>query len=554
MKPSDRIRPFVFILALAVASIPFAVDGAPIPGLFNTGVGEDGKLLAASGAVDPHYTMIVSPDEEFTGPDLVTLNPGFPVGPWLEEGPDSKWIVANPESGNSAEGDYTYRTTFDLTGFDPAKATITGRWAVDNTGIDILINGESLGITNGAGFASWSDFTIDSGFVEGENVLEFIFNNAPASPNPAGLRVELRGTVEVAGEAPSILKQPESKNIFQGEPATFTVDADGSPPLTYQWFKGDDEIDGATSAELTIDAVALEDGADYSVVVSNGVGSTPSDKARLAVVQALTGLFNTGIGDDGKPIEDFEIDPHYILVVNPNEESADAIVEDTSIWPIVAGPWLLPSDSSKWIGPVADTNGVPGDYHYRFTFDLTGFDPETAFVSGNWSSDNAASDILINGVATGKGNGGDFGNYVEFHIEDGFVEGENTLEFIVNNAGDAVGPTGLRIDNFRGGAVAVDVPTQVVTQPRSATVFENDDVQVTVVATWHSASFLPVALCRKRNRRCNLRHANACCHPAGPGGRLRCDHYRWPGRGHQRCSHPDSALKDSWRLQHGCRR
>ena len=483
MKPTNRICQFVFVSALAaiaVVSMPSAVDGAPIPGLFNTGVGEDGKLLPASGAVDPHYTITVSPDEEFTGPDAVTLNPGFPVGPWLGEGPDSKWIVANPASGNSAEGDYTFRTSFDLTGFDSTKATITGLWSVDNSGIDILLNGESLGITNTGGFTSWTDFTIDSGFVDGENVLEFVVNNAPATPNPAGLRVELRGTVEVAGEAPSILKQPESKNIFQGEPATFTVDADGTPPLSYQWFKGDDAMDGETSSELVIDSVTLKDAAEYSVIVTNGEGSTPSDKARLAVVQALAGLFNTGIDDDGQPIENFEVDPHYVLVINPNEESTDSIVADTDIWPIVAGPWLLPSDTSKWISPTPDTNGGPGDYHYRFTFDLTGFDPATAFVAGNWSSDNAATNILINGVATGKGNGGNFGAYVEFLITDGFVEGENTLEFIVNNGG---GPTGLRIDDFRGGAVAVSVPTQVVAHPRSATVFDGDDVQLSVVAT-----------------------------------------------------------------------
>lgn len=472
------------ILAAAIgAAVLPASHAADIPGLFNSGVDDNGNPLPASGAVDPHYTLTVSPDETFTGPDAVTLNPGFPVGPWLEATKDSKWITANQDQGNSAPGDYTFRTTFDLTGFDPGNAVITGRWSVDNSGVDIILNGESLGITNGGGFTSWSEFIIDSGFVDGENVLEFIVNNAGDAVNPAGFRVEMRGTVQVADEAPRLLKQPVSQNIFQGDPASFTVDADGTPPLSYQWFKGETPIGGANGAQLTIDAVTLEDGGDYKVVVTNGVGSATSETARLAVVQALTGLYNTGMNADGTPIEDYEVDPHFILVINPHEESPDAFVQDTQAWPIVAGPWLLPTETSKWIGPTPDTNAEPGNYHFRYTFDIAGFDPETVFVAGDWSSDNAALDILVNGASTGKNTGGNFGAWVPFLIEGGFVEGENTLEFVVNNAGDAANPAGLRIENFRGGAVAVNVPTQIVTQPRGGTVFASDDVTLSVVAT-----------------------------------------------------------------------
>ena len=475
------MKPIPLSLVASLALL-VAAGAAPIPGLFNTGVDDDGNLLPGSGAVDPHYTITDSADEEFTGPDAVTLNPGFPVGPWVGEGPDSKWIAPNAESGNAAEGDYTYTTTFDLTGFDPEKAIINGQWGVDNGGVDIILNGESLGIANTGGFGALTEFVIDSGFVEGENTLEFIVNNAPTTPNPTGLRVEMRGTVEVAGEAPTILDHPEGKNIFLGETATFSVDADGSPPLSYQWLKDDQPIEGATEAEYVIDAVGLEDSGIFKAVVTNADGSATSEAARLAVVQPLTGLFNTGVGDDGELVEDFEVDPHYLLVVNPDAESTDALVQDSNIWPIVAGPWLSNSDASKWIGPREDTNGTFGDYHYRFTFEITGFDPDTIFVSGSWATDNGGNDILVNGISSGR-TGGGFTEFTEFTIDDGFVAGTNTLEFIVNNAGDSDNPTGLRIEGIRGGGVALDVPTQLVSQPQDLTAFAGETVILESVGT-----------------------------------------------------------------------
>jgi hypothetical protein len=103
-------------------------------------------------------------------------------------------FVNHTGDGQSAEpvGIYTYRTTFDLTGLDPSTAVVTGRTLVDNDLFDILINGVSTG-NSGSGFDANSirDFTIESGFVEGLNTLEFLVNNAGETPNPTGFRVDL---------------------------------------------------------------------------------------------------------------------------------------------------------------------------------------------------------------------------------------------------------------------------------------------------------------------------------------------------------------------------
>lgn len=169
-----------------------------IPGVYGTGVANDGSLLADA-AVDPHYILTESADFEYPGPNAIVVNEAWPIGTWLNTGPNSRWIAPSATQGTgNAEGYYIYQTSFDLTGYDLSKVRIVGGWAVDNTGEDIRVNGNSTGITV-AGFGGLSTFTLTSeqGLVAGPNTLDFVVVNAPATPNPTGLRIDLRGLLEI---------------------------------------------------------------------------------------------------------------------------------------------------------------------------------------------------------------------------------------------------------------------------------------------------------------------------------------------------------------------
>ncbi len=84
--------------------------------------------------------------------------------------------------------------------------------------------------------------------------------------------------------APSILTQPASQTVNAGQAATFGVSASGSGTLTYQWKKGGAAIGGATSASYTTPATAASDsGAQFSVTVTNSIGSATSNVATLTV-------------------------------------------------------------------------------------------------------------------------------------------------------------------------------------------------------------------------------------------------------------------------------
>jgi hypothetical protein len=87
-----------------------------------------------------------------------------------------------------------------------------------------------------------------------------------------------------ASTAPSITSQPTPQSIVIGQTATFTVAAAGAAPISYQWQRNGASIDGATSASYTTPATSSADnGAMFTVVVSNATGNATSIAAKLTV-------------------------------------------------------------------------------------------------------------------------------------------------------------------------------------------------------------------------------------------------------------------------------
>src|SRR5258705_10941349 len=76
---------------------------------------------------------------------------------------------------------------------------------------------------------------------------------------------------------------PRNRTVLQGRTTTFNAYPDGTPPWTYQWFKGPSSIAGATDWKYSIPAVAAGDAADYTVVVTGTSGSITSSVATLTV-------------------------------------------------------------------------------------------------------------------------------------------------------------------------------------------------------------------------------------------------------------------------------
>ncbi len=91
------------------------------------------------------------------------------------------------------------------------------------------------------------------------------------------------------GFAPVIsAEDPTSKILIPGETVTFsfTVSADPSAGLTYQWYKNGSVISGATDATFTITSATEADQATYTCEVTNIYGTTTSADMVLTIYDA----------------------------------------------------------------------------------------------------------------------------------------------------------------------------------------------------------------------------------------------------------------------------
>jgi photosystem II stability/assembly factor-like uncharacterized protein len=90
-------------------------------------------------------------------------------------------------------------------------------------------------------------------------------------------------TITGAPTAPIIINQAQSLVVNPGSNATFTVGANGTPPLRYQWFFNGTALGGATNSALVVTNVQAANLGNYSVVVTNLTGGATGSLAWLSL-------------------------------------------------------------------------------------------------------------------------------------------------------------------------------------------------------------------------------------------------------------------------------
>lgn len=101
--------------------------------------------------------------------------------------------------------------------------------------------------------------------------------------NDYGSVASVSAEVSMDEVPPSFSSGPLSLAVVSGEAASFSATATGTPPITYQWFRGDRALAGATGESLDLASVTLESAGPYHVVASNAFGSISSSPAVLTV-------------------------------------------------------------------------------------------------------------------------------------------------------------------------------------------------------------------------------------------------------------------------------
>ena len=179
--------------ALTLTALPAAQAAANGLGPFNTGVNASGAQLAQD-AVDPHYQIVGS---AVFGPSAFAKRTGSPIdnSAWINDSTASTWLVPAVDfffpDQPALTDSITYRTEFDLSASPAPGWRIDGRWAADDSGLTIKLNGVAVAGLGVAQADQWRNFSIASGILPGLNTLEF---TTFSTLSPTGLRVEMLTT------------------------------------------------------------------------------------------------------------------------------------------------------------------------------------------------------------------------------------------------------------------------------------------------------------------------------------------------------------------------
>ena len=109
----------------------------------------------------------------------------------------------------------------------------------------------------------------------------------------------------IAPSPPSVVTHPADTNAMIDGNATLSVEATGTAPLDYQWFKDGTVITNATSSSLPLTQLQTADNGQYFVQISNPFGQATSHNATLRVLPPLK----------------FGLMAHYPFNGNANDES-----------------------------------------------------------------------------------------------------------------------------------------------------------------------------------------------------------------------------------------
>ena len=169
-------------------------------------------------------------------------------------------ITLQPVAQNVFEG-----ATATFFGAASGTAPITFQWR--RNGVNIV-------------GATGTSYSLTATLADNGAVYSYVASNAGGSTPSTGAAL----TVTAAAVAPAIVVQPTPLSVPEGGAASFSVAATGTAPLGYQWRRDGVDIPGATAGSYAFTALAGDDGAEFSVRVSNVAGSVLSAPAALTIL------------------------------------------------------------------------------------------------------------------------------------------------------------------------------------------------------------------------------------------------------------------------------
>jgi uncharacterized repeat protein (TIGR03803 family) len=318
-----------------------ALDGTTPNGLV---MGFDGNLYGTAeygGEYDDGCVFRITPNGAFTNLHSFTYgNDGAEPQAALVQGGDGNFYGSTTYGGINY-----YGTLFQVTpnGVLTTFYSFAGGTDGGDLGVALLAgtDGNFYGATQRGGtYYSGNIFqvTINGGFVNLYSFTDLSDGGHPQTALVQGSDGSLYGTTtsgaaggygdvfrlsggNLPSPLPVITLQPANPLIaLSGLPASFTVDALGGTPLSYQWkvngapLSDGGDISGVDTGTLTFDPVSAGDAGSfsaYSVVVSNSYGVTSSSLGFLTLIAPTNAMEDFEVGTNFVAEGDFALASQY---------------------------------------------------------------------------------------------------------------------------------------------------------------------------------------------------------------------------------------------------
>ncbi len=281
----------------------------------------DVRLISPEGSTWVFNDTTVSPGLDGTGwqlPGFDTNIPGWRDGTALfgNDGASIYDLPIYPFAGRGTNGFETpldrtggrvtfyLRTTFNWSGPTAGVSLISSNWVDD--GQIVYLNGVEVSrIRIADGPVTWDTLGSNPGteglvevrtwdasaLVQGQNTVAVEVHQSSTGSSDVAFALGLTARPAIP---PTIVNsiEPTNRTVFANRSTTFTVEAIGSPDVSYQWYKDGSPIDPlanatATSSSLVITNVQSIDEGSYFARVSNAIGSSDSRTALLTVLPAI---------------------------------------------------------------------------------------------------------------------------------------------------------------------------------------------------------------------------------------------------------------------------
>ena len=260
-------------------------------------------------------TVTISMLNNFFNPSNVTINVGDTVTWRCNQGlhdtisglngiPDGKWTSHSRYPALMSFGQ-TFSVTFTTAGAYPYFCTPHVQLGMVGT---VFVNGVNSAPTvsivsppDASSFSAPVDITLEASASDADGdplTVEFLMNgtslgtdSTPPYQMPvnglgpgnytfiaiardsAGASASASSSITVNGNQPTISTGPQTQTVNAGSDVTLTVQATGTPPLSYAWLFQSNLINGATGPSLVLTNVSPADKGLYEVQVSNAFGS-----------------------------------------------------------------------------------------------------------------------------------------------------------------------------------------------------------------------------------------------------------------------------------------